>query len=121
MGRSAEFAEIDIPVVVLGFKSEFVHSRKKNVYSFLPLTSADEFADTGYEKIRRRNRFPVVVQSHVERLYFLRVIGQEHGLFINLFGEIPLVFALKVATPIYGELELVLYGFENFYSLGTFR
>jgi hypothetical protein len=42
--------------------------------------------------------FAVVVQAHVERLDLLGLIGDEHRPPKVLFGEVALVFGLKVAA-----------------------
>ena len=118
MRRSAVFAKIQIPVVIGGVKSEFVHSGKKHVLAFLSLAAADEFAYAGNEKVRRRDGFPVVVKAHIESLDFLRIIGEENGFFINLLGKISLVFALKVATPENGIFEFVFNRLEDLYRFG---
>ena len=61
--------------------------------------AADKLSDPGHQQVRRRHRFSVRVLLHIIGLYLLRIIGEEYGLFVNLFREETLVLALKILAP----------------------
>ena len=99
--------EIEIPAVVLLLESKLVHTFEQNVESFFTLASADDLSDTGNEKVHCGNGLSVVVQSHIEGLYFLRIIYNEYRLLEYFLGEISLMLGLEVASPFYRVLELL--------------
>ena len=112
---AAVSAQIEIPPVIFLFESELLHACGQKVESLLSLRTADDLAYTGNEHIDRGYRLSVVIETHIERLDLLRVIGDEDRLFEYLFGKESFVFGLKVCAPIYGVLELVFMLFKYLY------
>ena len=119
MLAAAVTAKIEIPRIILFVKSEFVESAKKIIKSFFSLASADYLAYSGNEKVSRGNGLAVVVQSHIKRLYILRIVRYENRLFVNRFGEVSFVFRLQVAAPRDGIFKLIVVLFENLDRFGV--
>ena len=114
-----ESAEIKIPPVILFFEAEFLDSCKKSVVTLFSLASADDFADTGNKEIHRSDGLVVLVHTHVESLDLFRIIDDENRFFDEFFGEVSLVFGLKIAAPVDRIFELFARLFEKFYCLGV--
>ena len=118
MVRSAVFAKLKIPPIVLFFKAELVYSVKKNVEALFTLTTAYNFADAHNKKVSRGNRFAVIVKAHIESLNLLRIIGNKNRFFEHFFGEVSFVLSLKVNAPFNRVLKFLSAFFKDFNCLG---
>ena len=71
---SAVFAQIKIPLIVAHIHAEILDLLSENIITLLALTSADDLADTRYEKVRSCNGLAVVIEAHIEALYLRRIV-----------------------------------------------
>ena len=93
------FSQIQIEAVVLFLESQLSHTGQEFVMIILPLASADDLADSRHKTVYGCHSLPVVVLLHIECLDLLRIICHKYRTFIDLFGEVPLMLCLKVASP----------------------
>src|SRR5699024_3818857 len=117
--RAAVAAQIQVPPVILGLHAQLFDAALQQVQPLLALAAADDLADAGHQTVRRGDGLAVVVKAHVESLDILGVIGDEHGLFEDLLGEIALVLRLQVAAPGHGELEVLSALAQEFHGLSV--
>ena len=113
MRDAAVFAEVDIPVV--GFRIEAVLGEilQQDVEPLLALAAADDLADAGDEHVHGGDGFVVVVEAHVERFDFLRVVENGHGRLEMLFREPALVLGLQVESVFDRVFEGLAAGLEQ--------
>src|SRR3546814_991042 len=76
--HAAVAAEVAVPVVVLAVEAELVHACVKHVQPLLALRTADDLADARRQHVHRGDRFAVIVQTHVEGLDVLGVVGDHN-------------------------------------------
>ena len=118
MFDAAEAAQIEEPLIIFAVQALFLHQRKQHIHALLTLRAANQLTDARHQHIGRRHGFAVVVQAHIEAFNLLRVVGDEHGLFINLLGQIALMLGLQVHAPLHRILEFGVILLQNFYCLG---
>ena len=113
--HGAELAGVEIPVHA--FEALVGHALLEFVVAFLTLAAADDLADLREEHVHGAHCLAVVVQLHVERLDFLRIVGQDHWLLEVLLYEVAFVLRSEVDTPIDRELKLLAALFEDLDAL----
>ena len=69
------------------------------------LGAADDLADPRHQHVHGANGAIVVVPVHVEGLDLLGVVGHHHGLLQVLLGDVALVLALEIRSPLDRKLE----------------
>ena len=112
-------AQIEVPPVVLGVKAELSHASGQHIEPFLTLRAADDLAYARNKAVGCGDGLAVVVQAHIKCLYLLGVIGDENGLFVDLFGQVALMLGLKVDAPLDGVIKLFAAVFEDIDRLGV--
>ena len=105
---AAVFTELAVPPVAVFVHSELVHAGVEDVEALFSLASADYLAYAWHEKVACGDCLAVVVKTHVEGFYVFRVVGHEHRLLEDFFGEVALVFCLQVASPVRVEVEFMV-------------
>ena len=91
MGNRAVASKIDIPAVFGFIQIVGCHVFPKQVETFLALAASYDFSDTGDEKVHRRDGFPIIVFTHVERFDFLWVVENRRGTLEMRFGQVAFV------------------------------
>ncbi len=79
----------------------------------LALRAAYKLPYTGYKQVARRNRFFVVVHSHIKRLYPLGVVRQKQRSLCDLLTQKTLVLRFQVKAP----LDRIFEAFSRFLKL----
>ena len=119
MRHCAEAAGVEIPPHVLHGNVKLFDACKQLVVIGLTLRAADDFANHGEEHVHGAYGAAVFVLLHIESLDFLGIVGKYHRALEVLFDEETLMLALKVDTPLYGELELFARSLEYLDAFGV--
>ena len=98
--------EIQIPAVILSAQIMRLEVGFQDLQPFLALATTDDFTNTGHEHIHGCDGFAIVVGPHVKGLDGLGVVVNRDRTLEVGFGQIALVFGLKVYTPLNWILKL---------------
>ena len=103
---SAVFSQIHVPPVILLGHAVLFDSGFEHIVSLFSLAASDDLADSRNQQIACCNGFAVIIESHVESLYFLRIIRYKYRLLEDLLCNIPFMLSLKIDSPFYRILEV---------------
>mmetsp|Transcript_20956 Transcript_20956/g.65822 ORF Transcript_20956/g.65822 Transcript_20956/m.65822 type:complete len:409 (+) Transcript_20956:279-1505(+) len=99
VGHGAEFAEVEVPPVVVGVEAGVENFAGEGVEALLALAAADELADAGGEEVEGGDGVErVVVVAHVEGLDALGVVVDEDAGAEGGLGEPALVLGGEVGA-----------------------
>ncbi len=80
----------------------------QHVQPFLPLGAADDFADAGSQHVHGSHGFAILTQAHVKGFDLGGVVGDDGGLFEQVFRQVAFVFRLQIQPPLDRVLKLAI-------------
>ena len=111
------FSQIQVESIIFFLKSKFFHSSKKLVIIILSLASSDDLSDSRYKTVYSCYCLAIFVHLHIESFDLLRIICYKYRTFVYLLCQIALMLCLKVASPGYFIIKLIIVFLKNLYCL----
>ena len=114
---AAKAPQVQVPPVVLLVEAQLPDTLKQHVITLLALAGTHQLADAGDQQISGSHSLAVVVETHIESLDLLGIVGDEHRLAKVLLRQELLVLGLQVAAPAHFELKLIVVGLQNLHRV----
>ena len=119
MDRGAKAAQIQIPPQILLAHAQLQHTVLQHLVALLPLAGAHQLPNAGNQQVCGGHGLSVVVQTHVEGLDILGIVGDKHRPAEMLLRQEPLVLGLDVLTPSGLVLKLAVVLLQNLHRVGV--
>ena len=99
----------------------FLNTRHQFVIIRLTFRTANDLSDFREKYIHGTHSLTILILFHIEGLYFLRIVSQDHRTFKVVFHQITLVFRSQINSPVNREFEFMSFGNSFFQYFNTFR